>query len=89
MGLTQNQNESINGILWSHIPKTLFCGSRKVTIGVCETICDANTGAASKAMMVQKMGISPGKNMYKALRDEEKGRVCAAARKTPNKYRMQ
>ena len=70
-------------------PKTLFCGSRKVTIGVCETICVANTGAACKAMMVQKMGISPGKNMYKALRDEDKGRVYAAARKTSNKYRRQ
>ena len=32
MGLTQNQNESINGILWSQIPKTMFCGLAKVTI---------------------------------------------------------
>ena len=33
------------------------------------------------------MGISPGKNLYKSLRD--KGRIHAAARKTSNKYRMQ
>eukprot|EP00112_Aurelia_sp_Birch-Aquarium-sp1_P021080 Seg5580.2 transcript_id=Seg5580.2/GoldUCD/mRNA.D3Y31 product="hypothetical protein" protein_id=Seg5580.2/GoldUCD/D3Y31 len=88
MGLTQNQNESINGILWSQIPKTMFCGFAKVTIGVCETICVANTGAASKATIMQGMGMSPGKNMYEALRDEDKVRIHAAARRTSHKYRM-
>ena len=33
LGLTQNQNESLNGTLWTLIPKTLFLGKRQVTIG--------------------------------------------------------
>ena len=33
-GLTQNQNEAINGILWSICPKTKFCGCTKVATSV-------------------------------------------------------
>ena len=28
-GITQNQNEAANGILWSKCPKTKFCGARR------------------------------------------------------------
>ena len=48
LGLTQNQNESLNGLLWARLSKTAFCGRRKVKIGVCKTVCVANTGAARR-----------------------------------------
>ena len=32
-GMTQNQNEAANGILWSKCPKTKFCGARRVRTG--------------------------------------------------------
>lgn len=34
------------------------------------------------------MGMSQGKNMYDALRDEEKVHIHATARRTFDKYRM-
>ena len=40
LGLTQNQNESLNGRLWSSVPKKQFCG--RVHIGVCSSICSLN-----------------------------------------------
>ena len=67
-GITQNQNEAINGMLWFKCPKTKFCGARKVTIAVCETIALFNTGAASKAIVMDIFGITPGTNTMKALR---------------------
>ena len=48
LGLTQNQNEAINGVLWANCPKTKFCGARKVELVVCETICKFNTAATSR-----------------------------------------
>ena len=51
-GMTQNQNESANGVLWFKCPKTKFCGARRVRIAVCETIAAFNTGAASKAVVM-------------------------------------
>ena len=39
MGLTQNQNESINIVLWSICLKTKFCGIKKVLLAAAEAIC--------------------------------------------------
>ena len=65
LGLTQNQNECINGLLWSRVPKSAFCGKRRIEIAVCETVLIllvfvANTGTASKGLLMEKLGISPG-----------------------------
>ena len=76
-GLTQNQNESVNGQLWSRCPKNRFCGKRRVVITVCETVGVFNTGAASKAVLMQQCGVSPGRNMLKALtRGPRKSECC-------------
>ena len=88
-GLTQNQNESANGQLWSRCPKTVHCGRKKVTIAVCETVCVFNTGAASKAIILEECGVKqPGKNMLRALKKEDTLRLKLAAQKTSRKYRM-
>jgi len=87
LGLTQNQNECINGLLWSRVPKSAFCGKRRIEIAVCETVCVANTGAASKGLLMEKLGISPGYNMLKGLRIEDSRRLQGAARKVSQEYR--
>ena len=48
-GLTKNQNESINGVLWSKCPKTKFCGKYKVSLAVTETVVHFNFGSTSRA----------------------------------------
>ena len=88
-GITQNQNEAINGMLWSKCPKTKFCGARNVTIAVCETIALFNTGAASKAKVMDIFGITPGTNTMKALRLQDQSRIKAASKKVSEKYQRQ
>ena len=88
LGLTQNQNESLNGRLWSLVPKTTFCGKRRIVIAVCETICVSNTGAASNYMLFEKLGIEPGENTLRALRQEDRTRLQNASRKISEKYRV-
>ena len=46
-GLTQYQNEAINGILGSKSSKTKFCDKAKVVLAVTDTISYFITGAAS------------------------------------------
>lgn len=87
LGLTQNQNESLNGRLWNLIPKSSFCGKRRVVIAVCETISISNTGAASKATVAEILGVEVGENMLRALRNEDITRLKNAARKISIKYR--
>ena len=45
-GLTQNQNESIHGMLWRKCPKTQFSGKRRVNIAVSQTVALFNVGPA-------------------------------------------
>ena len=86
-GMTQNQNESANGVLWSKCPKTKFCGARRVRIAVCETIAAFNTGAASKAVVMNLCGVTPGVHTMKALRKQDATRIKNAAKKVTLKYR--
>ena len=86
-GLTQNQNESVNGQLWLRVPKTVFTGKRRVTFAVCETVAVANTGAGSKAKLLINMGITPRRNEMVALRQQDKTRIAEAARKISQTYR--
>ena len=88
-GMTQNQNEAANGILWSKCPKTKFCGARRVRIAVCETVAVYNTGAASKAMVMTMCGITPGENSMRALRKQDRVRALTAAKQVTLKYKDQ
>jgi hypothetical protein len=88
-GITQNQNEAANGVLWSKCPKTKFCGARKVRIAACETVAVFNTGAASKAVMMTLCGITPGQNSMRALRLQDRVRIQSAAKKMTLKYKNQ
>lgn len=86
-GITQNQNEAANGVLWSKCPKTKFCGARRVRISACETIAAFNTGAASKAVALDLCGVTPGAHTMKALSKQDDVRVKNAAKKVSEKYR--
>ena len=40
--MTQNRNESINSIVWSHCPKKLFYGMHRFMISTCDTVPQFN-----------------------------------------------
>lgn len=81
-GLTQNQNEAINGTLWAKCPKTKYAGLHKVELAVCETVGIFNTGAGCKADLLESVGITPEYNMIHAFEIEDKNRIAHAAIKS-------
>ena len=56
-------------------------------IAECETVGVFSTGPAKKATLMKSCGISPGRNMLKALRNEDKERIMSAAHKLSPKNR--
>ena len=80
MGLTQNQNEAINNVLWSICLKTKFCGLQKVLLAVSETIMKFNMGASSRALIMEAVGITPGINFMESLHVEDDYRVYNSTR---------
>ena len=65
-GLTQNQNEAANQVLWTKCPKTKFCGRVKLLLAVCETVIHFNNGAGARAVLLKTSGFAPGTNMLSA-----------------------
>lgn len=87
MGVTQNQNEALHGVLWQLCPKTIFCGKRRITIGACQAMAKFNVGASSLAEIIISCNISPGHNTLRALRDHDATRLKSAAVKVSEKYK--
>ena len=80
MGLTQNQNEAINNVLWSICLKTKLCGLQKVLLAVSETIMKFNMDASSRALIMEAVGITPGINFMESLHVEDDYRVYNSTR---------
>ena len=80
-GLTQNQNEAINGMLWSVYPKTKFCGRSKVLLAVTDTVLKFNSGSGNKLPLLNSFGISPSRNMVQQLYQEDYLRIKNAESK--------
>ena len=57
-GITQNQNEAFNSILWSKCQKRVFCGRHKPTIGVFIAVIQWNTGAAGLGRILTSLGVN-------------------------------
>lgn len=87
-GLTQNQNESINGVLWSKCLKNKFCGKVKVLLAVAETVCHFNSGATSRVSILESAGVKVSANMLQGVRKEDSLRIKVAAKKITEKARM-
>ena len=57
------------------------------SLAACETIAAFNTGAASKAVVLDLCGVSPGAQTMSALSKQDDVRIKNAAKKVSEKYR--
>jgi hypothetical protein len=53
-GETQNQNESINGMIWKRIPKNIFVGFDVLELGVYDAVAHFNIGAEGAVNIFKK-----------------------------------
>ena len=75
-GLTQNQNESLNNIVWSKCPKRVFCGKFRLTISVCEAITYYNEGAVSRLNLLKSLKMNSSLNTKSGLEKQNKTSVA-------------
>jgi len=59
-GLTQNQNESFNNLIWERAPKTRYIASDKLNFAVNDAICTFNNGRSGTLELWKGVGIEPG-----------------------------
>ena len=88
-GLTQNQNESLNNVLWTKCSKQVFIGKERFTIAVCEAIAVFNDGARSTKTLFEKLKLACGQNTSKALNVRNNIRLRDSRYKLSEKYQKQ
>jgi hypothetical protein len=60
-GKTQNQNESLNGMIWDNLPKTVFVGSDTLHLRIYNAVATFNIGCQASLNILKEAGIEPGK----------------------------
>ena len=89
-GFTQNQNESLNNVLWLKCPKRVFCGKRKLETATAAAVLYWNKGAAACSNVLERFGIQdPGINTLRGYRRLNLQRIKCAAQKCKMKYKKQ
>ena len=74
-GLTQNANESLNGLLWSKCQKRIFCGRERFTVAVCNAVTKFNEGGKGCKRLIKSMHLETGLNVIKGLQKIDKIRL--------------
>lgn len=81
LGATQNQNESLNSLIWSLCPKEGFCGKSVVEMSAHLAAAHYNHGAVSLMAVLRNMGCEVGVFTERELRRQDAERRLKAARK--------
>ena len=64
-GKTQNNNESLNGVIWKKCPKDVFVGRATLEIGVASAVLNFNDGSSGVLNVLNSLKIEPGKFTFK------------------------
>lgn len=80
-GRTQNQNESVNHVIWTRIPKNVFVEIATLHFGVYDAIATYNKGNIIKCEVLKKLGLTSGKYMINAMLAIDNERKRNAERK--------
>ena len=58
---SQNNNDSINGVIWKRCPKDVYVGRKTVECGVASSVICFNDGVSGILNVFNSMNIIPGK----------------------------
>jgi hypothetical protein len=53
---TQNQNKSLNGMIWNRLPKSIFVGGNVLQLGMHDAVAHFNMGSRASVDILSKMG---------------------------------
>ena len=81
-GKTQNQNESLNGMVWQRIPKEIYVGRETLELGLYDAVSYFNIGSISIIKLFQALGIPSGKYTEEGCRLQDQLRVNIAQHKS-------
>ena len=76
LGATQNQNESLNSLVWARCPKRKHHGFKAVRCAVAAAVCHFHKGAGSRTKALKRLSIHAGNNTKKACDGKDQQRMA-------------
>lgn len=77
-GKTQNNNESINSLVWARCPKHKHHGVKVVKCAVASAVCHFHSGAASRERVMKRLQIPVGEFTRRLSYSKDKKRIRQA-----------
>ena len=67
-GVTQNQNESFNAMIWSRIPKSTYVSFSQLQLGVYDAVANFNIGRKASILTFEELKMILGKYCLEGCR---------------------
>lgn len=81
-GKTQNNNESINGVIWKRCPKDVYVGRSTIEMGVASAVISFNDGLSSVVKVYEELNVIPGDFTFEFCSKKDTSRVTVMERKS-------
>ena len=87
-GFKQNNNESINGIIWKRLPKDVFVGRTVIEIGICSAVVCFNDDAAGFSKIFEELSMDTGQFTKSFSLNHDTSRVKIMDRKSSDEGKL-
>ena len=87
-GKTQNNNESLNGLIWKRCPKDVFVGRVILELGVASAVIALNNGLSGIIEVSNKLNIKPGTFCKKYCGFKDEKRITQMDRKSSDSVKQ-
>ena len=88
-GISQNNNEALNHLVWDISPKELFGGPETVLTACAIAVCLFNGGARTIQTMLRGLNLAVGEHCMSGLTAIDKPRLYAAAEMSSEATKLQ
>ena len=73
--INQNNDESINGVIWKRCPKDIFVGQGALEIGVASAVINFNYGISGVLKVFENLKVEPGRNFIAYCTQNDNNRI--------------
>ena len=88
LGATQNQNDSLNDLVWARCPKHKHHGYKAIRCSVACAVCHFHKGADSRLRAMKRLSIDPGTHTQAACVKKDKQRIRKSDKQATDKQEM-
>ena len=86
-GETQNNNESLNDVVWKRCPKDVFVGQSTLEMGAASAVITFNDGQSGILKVMENYSMNPGENCIRCCNEKDNSRIKEMEKKSAPEVR--